>query len=195
MKKALSVLLACLLLAALMIPAFAASVSVTPKAVLSDDGVVTDTLDLPAGADLATFATTLTYDADKLEFSEVKFGAGDMTTSNTNTAGEVGLYMVWSASQNTAATLATVTFKVKENAAGTTDLSFKNTEATDSTDQALDLSFAGGPLSVTLSELPPVDEKIPSTAGRYAAIGSACAVVVAAAVTTGVAVKRRKNAA
>lgn len=195
MKKALSVLLACLLLAALMIPAFAASVSVTPKAVLSDDGVVTVTLDLPAGADLATFATTLTYDADKLEFSEVKFGAGDMTTSNTNTAGEVGLYMVWSTSQNTAATLATVTFKVKENAAGTTDLSFKNTEATDSTDQALALSFAGGSLSVTLSELPPVDEKIPSTAGRYAAIGSACAVVVAAAVITGVAVKRRKNAA
>lgn len=195
MKKPLSVLLACLLLAALMIPAFAASVSVTPKAVLSDDGVVTVTLDLPAGADLATFATTLTYDADKLEFSEVKFGAGDMTTSNTNTAGEVGLYMVWSTSQNTAATLATVTFKVKENAAGTTDLSFKNTEATDSTDQALDLSFASSSLSVTLSELPPVGEKIPSTAGRYAAIGSACAVVVAAAVITGVAVKRRKNAA
>lgn len=195
MKKTLSVLLACLLLAALMIPAFAASVSVTPKAVLSDDGVVTVTLDLPAGADLATFATTLTYDADKLEFSEVKFGAGDMYTSNTNTAGEVGLYMVWSTSQNTAATLATVTFKVKEDAAGTTDIAFKNTEATDSTDQALDLSFAGGPLSVTLSELPPVDEKIPSTAGRYAAIGSACAVVVAAAVITGVAVKRRKNAA
>ena len=195
MKKALSVLLACLLLAALMIPAFAASVSVTPKAVLSDDGVVTVTLDLPAGADLATFATTLTYDADKLEFSEVKFGAGDMTTSNTNTAGEVGLYMVWSTSQNTAATLATVTFKVKEDAAGTTDIAFKNTEATDSTDQALALSFAGGSLSVTLSELPPVDEKIPSTAGRYAAIGCAGAVVVAAAVITGVAVKRRKNAA
>ena len=195
MKKTLSVLLACLLLAALMIPAFAASVSVTPKAVLSDDGVVTVTLDLPAGADLATFSTTLTYDADKLEFSEVKFGAGDMTTSNTNTAGEVGLYMVWSTSQNTADTLATVTFKVKEDAAGTTDIAFKNTEATDSTDQALDLSFAGGPLSVTLSEPPPVDEKIPSTAGRYAAIGSACAVVVAAAVITGVAVKRRKNAA
>ena len=195
MKKTLSVLLACLLLAALMIPAFAASVSVTPKAVLSDDGVVTVTLDLPAGADLATFATTLTYDADKLEFSEVKFGAGDMTTSNTNTAGEVGLYMVCTASQNTADTLATVTFKVKENAAGTTDIAFKNTEATDSTDQALDLSFASSSLSVTLSELPPVDEKIPSTAGRYAAIGSACAVVVAAAVITGVAVKRRKNAA
>ena len=195
MKKTLSVLLACLLLAALTVPAFAASVSVTPKSVLSDDGVVTVTLDLPAGADLATFATTLTYDADKLEFSEVKFGAGDMTTSNTNTAGEVGLYMVWSTSQNTAATLATVTFKVKEDAAGTTDIAFKNTEATDSTDQALALSFAGGSLSVTLSELPPVDEKIPSTAGRYAAIGSACAVVVAAAVITGVAVKRRKNAA
>lgn len=195
MKKTLSVFLACLILAALTVSAFAASVSVTPKAVLSDDGVVTVTLDLPAGADLATFATTLTYDADKLEFSEVKFSAGDMYTSNTNTAGEVGLYMVWSTSQNTAATLATVTFKVKEDAAGTTDIAFKNTEATDSTDQALDLSFAGGPLSVTLSELPPVDEKIPSTAGRYAAIGSACAVVVAAAVITGVAVKRRKNAA
>lgn len=93
-EKALSVLLACLILAALMIPAFAASVSVTPKAVLSDDGVVTVTLDLPAGADLATFATTLTYDADKLEFSEVKFGAGDMTTSNTNTAGKSGF--TWS---------------------------------------------------------------------------------------------------
>lgn len=194
MKKTLSVFLACLLLAALSVPAFAASVSVTPKATLAD-GVVTVTLNLPAGADLATFATTLTYDADKLEFSEVTFGAGDIYTSKTDVAGEVGLYMVWSNSQNTAATLATITFKVKEDAAGKAAFSFKDTEATDSTDAALPISFASDALTVTLSDIPPVDEKIPSTAGRYAAIGSACAVVVAAAVITGVAIKRRKNEA
>lgn len=194
MKKTMSVFLACLLLAALSVPAFAASVSVAPKATLAD-GVVTVTLDLPAGADLATFATTLTYDADKLEFSEVTFGAGDIYTSKTDVAGEVGLYMVWSNSQNTAATLATITFKVKEDAAGKAAFSFKDTEATDSKDAALPISFANDALTVTLSDVPPVDEKIPSTAGRYAAIGSACAVVAAAAVITGVAVKRRKNEA
>lgn len=194
MKKIMSVFLACLLTAVLCVPAFAASVSVTPKATLAD-GTVTVTLDLPAGTDLATFATTLTYDAEKLEFSEVTFGAGDMYTSKTDTAGEVGLFMVWSASQNNAATLATITFKVKEDAAGKTAFSFKDTEATDSTDAALAVSFADDALSITLSDLPPVDEKIPSTAGKYAAIGSACAVVVAAAVVTGVAIKRKKNEA
>lgn len=194
MKKIMSVFLACLLTAVLCVPAFAASVSVTPQATLAD-GTVTVTLDLPAGTDLATFATTLTYDAEKLEFSEVTFGAGDMYTSKTDTAGEVGLFMVWSASQNNAATLATITFKVKEDAAGKTAFSFKDTEATDSTDAALAVSFADDALSVTLSDLPPVDEKIPSTAGKYAAIGSACAVVVAAAVVAGVAIKRKKNEA
>lgn len=194
MKKIMSVFLACLLTAVLCVPAFAASVSVNPKATLAD-GTVTVTLDLPAGTDLATFATTLTYDAEKLEFSEVTFGAGDMYTSKTDTAGEVGLFMVWSASQNNAATLATITFKVKEDAAGKTAFSFKDTEATDSTDAALAVSFADDALSVTLSDLPPVDEKIPSTAGKYAAIGSACAVVVAAAVVAGVAIKRKKNEA
>lgn len=194
MKKIMSVFLACLLTAVLCVPAFAASVSVTPKATLAD-GTVTVTLDLPAGTDLATFATTLTYDAEKLEFSEVTFGAGDMYTSKTDTAGEVGLFMVWSASQNDAATLATITFKVKEDAAGKTAFSFKDTEATDSTDAALAVSFADDALSVTLSDLPPVDEKIPSTAGKYAAIGSACAVVVAAAVVAGVAIKRKKSEA
>lgn len=194
MKKIMSVFLACLLTAVLCVPAFAASVSVTPKATLAD-GTVTVTLDLPAGTDLATFATTLTYDAEKLEFSEVTFGAGDMYTSKTDTAGEVGLFMVWSASQNNAATLATITFKVKEDAAGKTAFSFKDTEATDSTDAALAVSFADDALAVTLSDLPPVDEKIPSTAGKYAAIGSACAVVVAAAVVAGVAIKRKKNEA
>lgn len=194
MKKIMSVFLACLLTAVLCVPAFAASVSVTPKATLAD-GTVTVTLDLPAGTDLATFATTLTYDAEKLEFSEVTFGAGDMYTSKTDTAGEVGLFMVWSASQSDAATLATITFKVKEDAAGKTAFSFKDTEATDSTDAALAVSFADDALSVTLSDLPPVDEKIPSTAGKYAAIGSACAVVVAAAVVAGVAIKRKKSEA
>lgn len=194
MKKIMSVFLACLLTAVLCVPAFAASVSVTPKATLAD-GTVTVTLDLPAGTDLATFATTLTYDAEKLEFSEVTFGAGDMYTSKTDTAGEVGLFMVWSASQSDAATLATITFKVKEDAAGKTAFSFKDTEATDSTDAAHAVSFADDALSVTLSDLPPVDEKIPSTAGKYAAIGSACAVVVAAAVVAGVTIKRKKSEA
>lgn len=194
MKKIMSVFLACLLTAVLCVPAFAASVSVNPKATLAD-GTVTVTLDLPAGTDLATFATTLTYDAEKLEFSEVNFGAGDMYTSKTDTAGEVGLFMVWSASQSDAATLATITFKVKEDAAGKTAFSFKDTEATDSTDAALAVSFADDALVVTLSDLPPVDEKIPSTAGKYAAIGSACAVVVAAAVVAGVAIKRKKSEA
>lgn len=194
MKKIMSVFLACLLTAVLCVPAFAASVSVTPKATLAN-GTVTVTLDLPAGTDLATFATTLTYDAEKLEFSEVNFGAGDMYTAKTDTAGKVGLFMVWSASQSDAATLATITFKVKEDAAGKTAFSFKDTEATDSTDAALAVSFADDALVVTLSDLPPVDEKIPSTAGKYAAIGSACAVVVAAAVVAGVAIKRKKSEA
>ncbi len=173
MKKVLSVLMSMFLLFTVCIPAFAAdSVTAEVKTVLDKEtGVLTLTISVPAGTDLATLESTLTYDAAKLELTDVVYGAGDMTTANKDTAGAVRLFMVWAASQTDAATLATVTFKVKDGAAGKAAFAFKNTAATDSKDAV----------------------KIPSTAGKYIAVGAVATVVAAAAVAAGAVVKRKKQ--
>lgn len=196
MKKVVSVCL-CLFLALIYcFPAFAAdAINVQTNAALAQDGTLTVTLAAPANSGLATFSTVLNYDAQKLELQSVVYGAGDQTAENTVTAGKVGLYMIWTSSLTDAATLATVTFKVKDGATGTTDITFTNTDATDANDGAMDISFGeSNAVTVVLTEAPPTDENIPSTAGTYAAVGVGCAVAVAAAVTAGALIKRRKAA-
>lgn len=196
MKKVLSVLMSMLLLFALCIPAFAAdSVTAEVKTVLDKENrVLTLTLSVPAGTDLATLESTLTYDAAKLELTDVVYGAGDMTTVNKDTAGAVRLFMVWAASQTDAATLATVTFKVKDDAAGKASFAFKDTTATDSQDATMEFIFGdSASFDVALTDAPPTDEKIPSTAGKYIAVGAVAAVVAAAAVATGAVIKRKKQ--
>lgn len=196
MKKVLSVLISMLLLCTLCIPTFAAdAVSAEVKTALEkDNGVLTLTLSVPAGTDLATLESTLVYDAEKLELTDVVYGAGDMTNVNKDTAGEIRLFMVWAASQTDAATLATVTFKVKDGAAGKAEFAFKNTAATDSKDVSIDFTFGdSASLETALTEAPPTDEKIPATAGKYIAVGTIAAAVVAAAVTAGAVVKRKKQ--
>lgn len=196
MKKIVSVCLCFLLVLVCCFPAFAAdAINVQTNAALAQDGTLTVTLAAPANSGLATFSTVLNYDAQKLELQSVVYGAGDQTTENTVTAGKVGLYMIWTASLTDAATLATVTFKVKDGATGTTDITFTNTDATDANDGAMDISFGeSNAVTVVLTEAPPTDENIPSTAGTYAAVGVGCAVAVAAAVTAGALIKRRKAA-
>lgn len=196
MKKVLSVLMSMLLLFALCLPAFAAdAVTAEVKTVLDkENSVLTLTLSVPAGTDLATFESTLSYDVQKLELTDVVYGAGDMTTVNKDTAGMVRLYMIWATSQTDAATLATVTFKVKDGAVGKAAFEFKNTAATDSKDANIEFSFQSGTaFDIALTEAPPTDEKIPSTAGKYIAVGTVAAVVVAAAVTAGAVAKRKKQ--
>ena len=48
-------------------------------------------------------------------------------------------------------------------------------------------------VTVTLTEAPPTEENIPSTAGTYIAVGAIGVVAVAAAVTAGALVKRKKD--
>lgn len=196
MKKVLSVLMSMLLLFALCLPAFAAD-SVTAEVRTAFDketGVLTLTISVPAGTDLATLESTLRYDAEKLELTDVVYGAGDMTTVNKDTAGTVRLYMIWAASQTDAATLATVTFKVKDGATGKAAFEFQNTSATDANDASIAFGFqSGDAFDVALTDAPPTDEKIPSTAGKYIAVGTAATVVIAAAVTAGAVVKRKKQ--
>lgn len=196
MKKIVSVCLCLLLAFACCFPAFAAgAVQVQTDAALADGGTLTVTLSAPANSGLATFSTVLNYDAQKLELQSVVYGAGDQTTENTATDGKVGLYMIWISSLTDAATLATVTFKVKDGATGTADITFTDTEATDANDGAMDISFGtGNAVTVPLTSAPSTNENIPSTAGTYAAVGVGCAVAVAAAVTAGALIKRRKNA-
>ena len=209
LKKLGSVLLGLCMLTMLLVPAFAVGdISATVDTTLAD-GTLTVKVQIPAKTDLATLETNLRYDAEKLTFSNVEYGVGDMNTYNADTAGQVKLYMVWSNSQQDAATLVTVTFKVKEGAQGSTSLSFTDTAATDSTDAKLPLvigsSTAGSAnaVQVQLTEAPQggettaphanTDENNPSTAGKYAAVGSAAFVVAAAAVAISVAVKRKKD--
>ena len=195
MKKVGSVCLCLLLALVCCFPAVAAgTVALQANAALAEDGTLTVTVSAPANSNLATFETTLQYDAQKLELQEVVYGAGDMTTSNTAEAGRVGLFMIWQDTQTEAATLATVTFKVKDGAAGTTDITFANTAATDASDSEMDISFGeSDTVTVTLTEAPPTEENIPSTAGTYIAVGAIGVVAVAAAVTAGALVKRKKD--
>ncbi|MGN0519441.1 MAG: cohesin domain-containing protein [Candidatus Fimenecus sp.] len=195
MKKVGSVCLCLLLALVCCIPAFASgAVTLQADAALAEDGTLTVTLSAPANSDIATFEATLNYDAQKLELQEVVYGAGDMTTSNTTEEGRVGLFMIWQDTQTDAATLATVTFKVKDGAVGTTDITFTNTAATDANDAEMAVSFGeSDTVTVTLTEAPPTDEAIPSTAGTYVAVGVGCAVAVAAAVTAGALIKRKKD--
>lgn len=195
MKKVGSVCLCLLLALVCCFPAVAAgTVALQANAALAEDGTLTVTVSAPANSNLATFETTLQYDAQKLELQEVVYGAGDMTTSNTAEAGKVGLFMIWQDTQTEAATLATVTFKVKDGAAGTTDITFANTAATDASDSEMGISFGeSDTVAVTLTEAPPTEENIPSTAGTYIAVGAIGVVGVAAAVTAGALIKRKKN--
>lgn len=195
MKKVGSVCLCLLLALVCCFPAVAAgTVALQANAALAEDGTLTVTVSAPANSNLATFETTLQYDAQKLELQEVVYGAGDMTTSNTAEAGRVGLFMIWQDTQTEAATLATVTFKVKEGAVGTTDITFANTAATDASDSEMGISFGeSDTVTVTLTEAPPTEENIPSTAGTYIAVGAIGVVGVAAAVTAGALIKRKKD--
>ena len=195
MKKVGSVCLCLLLALVCCFPAVAAgTVTLQANAALAEDGTLTVTVSAPANSNLATFETTLQYDAQKLELQEVVYGAGDMTTSNTAEAGKVGLFMIWQDTQTDEATLATVTFKVKDGAAGTTDITFANTAATDASDSEMGISFGeSDTVTVTLTEAPPTEENIPSTAGTYIAVGAIGVVGVAAAVTAGALIKRKKN--
>lgn len=195
MKKVGSVCLCLLLALVCCFPAVAAgTVALQANAALAEDGTLTVTVSAPANSNLATFETTLQYDAQKLELQEVVYGAGDMTTSNTAEAGRVGLFMIWQDTQTEAATLVTVTFKVKDGAAGTTDITFANTAATDASDSEMGISFGeSDTVTVTLTEAPPTEENIPSTAGTYIAVGAIGVVGVAAAVTAGALIKRKKN--
>ena len=71
---------------------------------------------------------------------------------------------------------------------------FKNTAATDSKDAVMDFSFGdSASLDTALTDAPPTDEKIPSTAGKYIAVGAVATVVAAAAVAAGAVVKRKKQ--
>lgn len=196
MKKLVSVLLALFLLGALAVPSFAASVTAQAAADVSEDGVLTLTVSVPESSGLATFESTLQYDAAVLTLQEVTYGAGNMTASNTDTAGQVGLFMVWSETQETAATLATVTFQINDGAAGTTNLTFTDTAATDNNDNAIKFSFSGGDtLKVALTEEQTItDADIPSTAGRYIAIGGVVVVAITAIVVTTAVVKRKRSA-
>lgn len=195
MKKVGSVCLCLLLALVCCFPAVAAgTVALQANAALAEDGTLTVTVSAPANSNLATFETTLQYDAQKLELQEVVYGAGDMTTSNTAEAGKVGLFMIWQDTQTDEATLATVTFKVKDGAAGTTDITFTDTAVTDANDSEMAVSFGeSDTVTVTLTEAPPTEENIPSTAGTYIAVGAIGVVAVAAAVTAGALVKRKKD--
>ncbi len=197
MKKGVSVVCSILLALVLCVSAFAQSDTALKVDTALADGTLTVTLSSPAGSSLATFETVLNYDAEKLELTDIVYSAGDMTTKNTETVGKAHLLMVWQNTQEEASTLATVTFKVKDGAKGETAISFTDTAATDGSDAPIAVSFEeSNTFSVKLTDAPPTDEDIPSTAGTYIAVGFGCVAAVAVAVAvTAVALAKRKKAA
>lgn len=142
-----------------------------------------------------------------LTYVSAEYSSGDVSATNSSTAGEVKINAVWKNAAPLGGEVATITFKVNDGATGKTDFPINVDFSTDANNQHIDLSAVSS--SVDLSEAAPMpaatDEtvssegktvkagKIPKTSGKYAAIGSAAAVLCIAAAAVAITVKRKRK--
>ena len=191
-KKVLSVLIAAVIL-------LAADPFKLTSSAEAKDSVVTVKIYLPQNTELGTLSFTLKYDTKLLTYVSAEYSSGDVSATNSSTAGEVKINAVW---KNAA-----ITFKVNDGATGKTDFPINVDFSTDANNQHIDLSAVSS--SIDLSEAAlmsaATDEtvssegktvkagKIPKTSGKYAAIGSAAAVLCVAAAAVAITVKRKRK--
>lgn len=190
-KKVLSVLIAAVILLVTAFPVLAADPFKLTSSAEAKDSVVTVKIYLPQNTELGTLSFTLKYDTKLLTYVSAEYSSGDVSATNSSTAGEV----------------AAITFKVNDGATGKTDFPINVDFSTDANNQHIDLSAVSS--SIDLSEAAPMpaatDEtvssegktvkagKIPKTSGKYAAIGSAAAVLCVAAAAVAITVKRKRK--
>lgn len=205
-KKVLSVLIAAVILLVTAFPVLAADPFKLTSSAEAKDSVVTVKIYLPQNTELGTLSFTLKYDTKLLTYVSAEYSSGDVSATNSSTAGEVKINAVWKNAAPLGDEVAAITFKVNDGATGKTEFPINVDFSTDANNQHIDLSAVS--TSIDLSEAAPVpaaDEtaspegkavkagKIPKTSGKYAAIGSAAAVLCAAAAAVAVTVKRKRK--
>lgn len=103
--------------------------------------------------------------------------------------------------------VAAITFKVNDGATGKTDFPINVDFSTDANNQHIDLSAVSASVDLSEAALMPAATdgtvssegktvkvgKIPKTSGKYAAIGSAAAVLCVAAAAVAITVKRKRK--
>ena len=207
-KKVLSVLIAAVILLVAAFPVLAADpFKLTSSSAEAKDSVVTVKIYLPQNTELGTLSFTLKYDTKLLTYVSAEYSSGDVSATNSSTAGEVKINAVWKNTAPLGGEVAAITFKVNDGATGKTDFPINVDFSTDANNQHIDLSAVSS--SIDLSEAAPMpaatDEtvssegktvkagKIPKTSGKYAAIGSAAAVLCVAAAAVAITVKRKRK--
>ncbi len=172
------------------------------------DSVVTVKIYLPQNTELGTLSFTLKYDTKLLTYVSAEYSSGDVSATNSSTAGEVKINAVLKNAAPLGGEVAAITFKVNDGATGReTDFPINVDFSTDANNQHIDLSAVSS--SIDLSEAAlmstATDEtvssegktvkagKIPKTSGKYAAIGSAAAVLCVAAAAVAITVKRKRK--
>ena len=206
-KKVLSVLIAAVILLVTAFPVLAADPFKLTSSAEAKDSVVTVKIYLPQNTELGTLSFTLKYDTKLLTYVSAEYSSGDVSATNSSTAGEVKINAVWKNTAPLGGEVTAITFKVNDGATGKTDFPINVDFSTDANNQHIDLSAVSA--SVDLSEAAPMpaatDEtvssegktvkagKIPKTSGKYAAIGSAAAVLCVAAAAVAITVKRKRK--
>lgn len=192
-KRGFSFLLSVALCFALLLQSFAFGGITLKPHYEREKPVLKLSLPIPKGSNLATFATCLQYDAEKLTLSAVEFGAGDLTTYAEETTGKVSLSAIWTEHQEAAATLVTFTFQIKEGAKGDVKFSFTDTKATDQNDKEISVSFGSAKhLQCPLEgEIPNAD--IPATARTYIAAGAGAVALLSVGAITAILVKKKQR--
>lgn len=190
-KKVLSVLIAAVILLVTAFPVLAADPFKLTSSAEAKDSVVTVKIYLPQNTELGTLSFTLKYDTKLLTYVSAEYSSGDVSATNSSTAGEV----------------AAITFKVNDGATGKTDFPINVDFSTDANNQHIDLPAVSSSIDLSEAALMPAatDEtvssegktvkagKIPKTSGKYAAIGSAAVTLCVAAAAVAVTVKRKRK--
>jgi len=205
-QKFISVFTAVLILFACAISVFAADPFRLTEEASAKDGKVYVTIMLPGTTDLGTISFTLSYDSSLLEYVSADYASGDVTSTNANELGKVGINAVWNDTAPNGNELVTVTFNIKDGASGETSFPLSVNYATNASDEDVDVLAITGKVDLTgalassettsagsADEVSVAAGNIPKTYGQKIALGAAGVAVVAAAVVTGVAIKRKSG--
>ena len=119
-KKVLSVLIAAVILLVTAFPVLAADPFKLTSSAEAKDSVVTVKIYLPQNTELGTLSFTLKYDTKLLTYVSAEYSSGDVSATNSNTAGEVKINAVWKNTAPLGGEVATITFKVNVSSEGKT---------------------------------------------------------------------------
>ena len=157
--KVFAVLAALTLIISSVVPAFAAKTVTLTLDIAGQDGVVYVRLTAPEGSDIATFASSISFDTSKLSYNSVSYLTGDSILTLTNDAdaadGVVSANLVLADSLTEESKIITYTFNLLDGADGELVFDFTNIEVTDSNDEPINIVFDKD-ASINISELKPL---------------------------------------